>query len=469
METVVNLADAVRRGERTATEVLDQHAAAIGAADDKLNAFVHLDLDLARQAAEEVDARRARGEDPGPLAGVPFGVKDLENCAGMPTSYGSLLFKGRPPVTADSVHVRRLRAAGAVPVGKTATPEFGTVCFTSTRAWGTTANPWDLDRTPGGSSGGSAAAVAAGLVPFCTASDGGGSTRIPAAFSGLVGFKASYGRIPHPDAAPSQTTCPGALTTTVADAARHLDVAAGPDDRDRVSLPPAGVVFERAIEELDVAGLRAAWSPDLGFAVVEPEVTELTESAALALAEAAGLELVDRPVTLTDPVRTWLTSGAGDLWMDLEEGMYPEQVEDMDPLTRLALDATADVAMPRYARILRRRAQLEDEVAAIFRDVDVLLTPATAVPAFAAAGPMPTEIAGEKVHPAMVVPFTMVGNLCWNPAVSVPSAPTEAGLPAGLQVMGRRHADATVLRLARIYEQVRPWTRVAPRPFARSA
>src|SRR5207245_1098205 len=128
------------------------------------------------------------------LAGVPFGVKDLENCAGMPTSYGSLLFEGRPPVAQDSIHVRRLRAAGAVPVGKTATPEFGTVCFTSTRAWGTTANPWDLDRTPGGSSGGSAAAVAAGLVPFCTASDGGGSTRIPAAFSGLVRFKASLRR-----------------------------------------------------------------------------------------------------------------------------------------------------------------------------------------------------------------------------------------------------------------------------------
>jgi aspartyl-tRNA(Asn)/glutamyl-tRNA(Gln) amidotransferase subunit A len=469
MDTVVNLAEAVRTGERKATEVLDQHAAAIGAADDKLNAFVHLDLDRARDVAEEVDARRARGEDPGPLAGVPFGVKDLEDCAGMPTSYGSLLFKGRPPVAQDSIHVGRLRTAGAVPVGKTATPEFGTVCFTSTRAWGTTANPWNLDRTPGGSSGGSAAAVAAGLVPFCTASDGGGSTRIPASFTGLVGFKASYGRIPHSHAAPSQTTCVGALTTTVADAARHLDVAAGPDDRDRASLPPPGVAFERAIEQLDVAGLRAAWSPDLGFAVVEPEVTELTESAALALAEAAGLELVDRPIRLTDPVRTWLSSGAGDLWMDIEQGMYPERADDMDPLSRAIFDATVDLGMPRYAQILQRRAQLEEEIAAIFDDVDVLLTPATAVPAFAATGPMPSQVAGEKVHPAMVVPFTMVGNLCWNPAVSVPAGPTEAGLPIGMQVMGRRHADATVLRLARIYEQVRPWPRVAPRPFARSA
>jgi aspartyl-tRNA(Asn)/glutamyl-tRNA(Gln) amidotransferase subunit A len=233
-------------------------------------------------------------------------------------------------------------------------------------------------------------------------------------------------------------------------------------------LPPPGVVFERAIEELDVAGLRAAWSPDLGFAVVEPEVTELTESAALALAETAGLQLVDRPITLTDPVRTWLSSGAADLWTSIEPGMFPERADDMDPLSRGIFEATVDLAMPRYAHITERRSQLEQDVAAVFDDVDVLLTPATAVPAFAATGPLPSQIAGEKVHPAMVVPFTMVGNLCWNPAVSVPAGPTEAGLPIGFQIMGRRHADAVVLRLARIYEQVRPWPRVAPRPFVRS-
>src|SRR5205814_7435021 len=158
------------------------------------------------------------------------------------------------------------------------------------RAWGTTTNPWDLDRTPGGSSGGSAAAVAAGLVPFCTASDGGGSTRIPASFTGLVGFKASYGRIPHPRAALSQTTCVGALTTTVADAARHLDVAAGPDGRDRASLPVPTVRYEEAIESLDVRGLRVTWSLDLGFAVVDSEVADLCHAAAHALVDAAGLK-----------------------------------------------------------------------------------------------------------------------------------------------------------------------------------
>ena len=219
MRTVVDVAEAVRTGELKATEVLDECLDAIAAGNEPLNAFVHLDADLARRAANAIDDAVGRGADPGPLAGVPFGVKDLEDCAGMPTSHGSLLFKGRGPVAQDSTHVARLRAAGAVPVGKTASPEFGITAFTHTKAWGTTRNPWDTTRTPGGSSGGSAAAVAAGLVPFCTASDGGGSIRIPAAFSGLVGHKPSFGRIPHERSAPSETSVFGCVATTVRDAA----------------------------------------------------------------------------------------------------------------------------------------------------------------------------------------------------------------------------------------------------------
>ena len=169
MRTVIETAEAVRAGEVKAVEVLDECLAAIDTHNPRLNAFVHLDSELAHRAAEAVDAAVARGEDPGPLAGVPFGVKDLEDCEGMPTSHGSLLYTGRGPVAADSVHVARLRAAGAVPVGKTAAPEFGTLNFTKTKAWGVTRNAWDPTRTPGGSSGGSAAAVAAGLVPFATA------------------------------------------------------------------------------------------------------------------------------------------------------------------------------------------------------------------------------------------------------------------------------------------------------------
>jgi aspartyl-tRNA(Asn)/glutamyl-tRNA(Gln) amidotransferase subunit A len=462
--TVIEIAESVRRGERKAVEVLDEYLGRVHAGNEPLNAFVHLDEGLARAAAERVDGIVAAGGDPGPFAGVPFGVKDLEDCEGMPTSEGSLLFMDRGPMPADSVHVARLRAAGAVPIGKTAAPEFGTLNFTKTKAWGITRNPWDLSRTPGGSSGGTAAAVAANLIPFGTASDGGGSTRIPAAFSGLVGMKPSHGRIPHPGASASQTAVFGALVTTVADAARHLDIVSGPDDLDRTSLPAPTLRYEEAIETLDVSGLRVRWSEDLGFATCDPEVAELCRAAADALARAAGIELDEAPVELTDPVRTWLSAGALDTWLSIEPDMWPSRADDLTLYARQSLEQTETYPLPKFARVLRRRAQLEADTARLFREVDVVLCPTTAVPAFGAAGPPPSEIAGRPVHPAgaMVTPYTMLANLCWNPAISVPAGLTADGLPVGLQIIAGRHRDEIPLRLARILEQTRPWPRYAP-------
>ena len=461
-KTVRELAVAVRAGEQSSLELVERVLEAIEERNAELNAFVHVDAEGARRSAEAVDKAVANGDDPGPLAGVPFGVKDLEDCAGMPTSQGSLVYKDRPPVEEDSVHVARLRAAGAVPVGKTAAPEFGTLNFTRTRAWGTTRNPWSLDRTPGGSSGGSAAAVAAGMVPFATASDGGGSTRIPASFSGLVGMKPSHGRIAHPGPSGSQTAVFGALTTTVADSARHLDVAAGPDDRDRLSLPAPDLSYEQAAEDLDVTGLRARWSPDLGFAVVDPEVERLAGEGAEALAAAAGLELDDEPVHLTDPVKTWFSAGGMDLWLDLEEGMWPGCADDVTLFVRRGLEATESWTLSRFATTMRRREQLQADCARIFAEVDVLLLPTTAVPAFDADGPPPDEIAGLPAGAGMVTPFTMLANLCWNPAISVPAGQSIDGLPVGLQIMAPRHRDELPLRLARIFEAERPWPRTAP-------
>lgn len=455
------IAEDVRHGRRAAVEVLDACLAAIEAGNPALNAFVHVDEGIARAAAEAVDAKVARGEDPGPLAGVPFGIKDLEDCAGMPTGHGSVPWTGRPPVEHDSVHVGRMRAAGGVPVGKTATPEFGTLSFTRNKATGTTRNPWDPSRTPGGSSGGSAAAVAGGLVPLATASDGGGSTRIPAGFCGLVGFKPSHGRIADPTPQASQTAVRGVLTTTVLDAARHLDVTAGPDDTDRLSLPPAGVRYEDAIESLDATRLRVGWSSDLGFAAVDPEVGDHARRAAEQLAGAAGVDLVEVDVSLTDPVKVWMSAGAVDLWLDLLPGMWPEAADDFTLFVRQTLEQTESYPVSRYARVLQRRQQLQEECASVLTDLDVLLTPTNAVAAYPADGPPPAEIAGRAVAGAMATPFTMLANLCWNPACSVPAAPTAEGLPVGLQIMGRRHADEVVLRLARIFEEAAPWPRLA--------
>ena len=470
MPSMLEAAAAIRLGTYTASALLERCLAAIEAQNGSLNAFVYLDIAGARAAAAEVDARLARGDDVGPLAGVPFGVKDLEDCAGMPTTHGSLLFIDDGPVADDSIHVGRLRAAGAIPIGKTATPEFGTIQFTRSKALGVTRNPWDPTCTPGGSSGGSAAAVAAGLVPFATASDGGGSIRIPAAFSGLVGMKPSHGRVPEPDADPSQTAVLGVEVTTVADAARHLDLTAGPDDRDRLSLPPPGLSYEQAIESLDVTGLRIGWSSDLGFAVVDPDVEDLTRDAAVALAAAVGVDLIDLDIQLSDPVATWLSVGALSLWFSVaDREAVLDRLDQLTPFVARGLQSTAERPIPTLVRPMLRRQQLEADVAAIFEQVDVLLTPTTAVPAFAAEGPSPSTISGEDLTErfgagagAMSVPFTMIANLCWNPACSVPAGLTDDGLPVGLQIMGRRHADDVVLRLARLFEQARPWPRHAP-------
>jgi aspartyl-tRNA(Asn)/glutamyl-tRNA(Gln) amidotransferase subunit A len=461
-ETVVEVAESVRRGERKAVEVLDAALAAIDAGNERLNAFVHVDADLARQAAEAVDAAVARGDDPGPLAGVPFGVKDLEDCAGMPTTHGSLPYKDRGPVAADSIHAGRMRGAGAVPVGKTAAPEFGTLSFTKTKAWGITRNPWDPTRTPGGSSGGSAAAVAAGIVPMGTASDGGGSTRIPAGFAGLVGMKPSHGRIPHPGEQPSQTSVYGILVTTVRDSARHLDVTAGPHPSDRVSLPAAGVSYEEAVETLAVAGLRARVSLDLGFAVVDPEVGDLVEGAATQLIEAAGLVRDDDPVVLRDPARVWQRAGYMDLWMSMEKDMWPAVADDLTFYSRQVLEQTEGYPVSKAAEVHKARQHLQDDCARLFDEVDVVLCPTTAVPAFPAEGPPTSVIAGRELSPIYATPYTMLANLTGNPAISVPAGLSSDGLPVGLQIIGRRFADDVVLRLARIFEQARPWPRHAP-------
>ncbi len=463
--TVRALADEVRAGARSARDAVEV-ALAAAEADDVLGAFVVLDPERARATADAVDAAVARGDDPGPLAGVPIGVKDLEDCAGLPTSHGSLLYLDRGPVAADSIHVARLRAAGAVPIGKTAAPEFGTLSWTRTRAWGTARNPWDPTTTPGGSSGGSAAAVSAGIVPMATASDGGGSTRSPAGFTGLVGHKCSFGRIPDPAPTGSMTAVVGALTTTVGDAARHLDVASGPDPRDRTSLPSPGLAYEQVVETLVTGGLRARWSPDLGFAAVDPEVASIAGDAAAALADVAGLVLDDEPVSFTDPVATWLSGGSIDMWLSLEEGMWPERAGDLTPYSRWALEQSETETVADLTRPARRRAVLEREVGELFAEVDVLLTPTVAVPAFVAEGPPPGEIAGRAVHPAMATPFTMLANLCWNPSTSVPAGLTASGLPVGLLVTAGLHRDDVTLRLARLLEQVRPWPRWAPAAIA---
>ena len=464
MRTVIDTAECVRRGELSAVDVLEEALAAIEQGNAALNAFIHLDPDQAHREAERIDSMVEAGDDPGPLAGVPFGVKDLDDCAGMPTGRGSLWYSGGPPQSADSLHVQRLRAAGAVAVGKTAVPEFGFWAYTNNRVTGVTRNPWNLASTPGGSSGGSAAAVAAGLVPFATSSDGGGSTRTPAGFCGLVGHKPSFGRIPDLRGSRyAQTAAAGALATTVADAARLLDVMSGPHIQDRTSLPPAGVVYEQQIERLDTTGLRVGWSVDLGFAIVDPEVAAVTEAAARSLISAAGLVPVEIDICFDDLIPIWAQLESVDRWVGLPAGLWPDRADDLDPGVRPAFERTQSMTVVQYAAAMTRRREIEMELAALFETIDVLLTPTSAIPAFDAEGPMPTEINGRKAPPAGAVPFAMMANLWGTPAASVPAGLSSDGRPIGLHIVGNRHADDVVLRLARVLEQANPWPRHAPR------
>jgi aspartyl-tRNA(Asn)/glutamyl-tRNA(Gln) amidotransferase subunit A len=462
MPDVHQVAAMVRSGEVSATELVQICLDRIEATNAELNAFVHVDTVAALVAAQRIDDLRRSGEELPPLAGVPFGVKDLEDCAGMPTRRGSRWYRDALPATRNDLHVARLRAAGAIPLGKTATPEFGAWGYTASPSHGVTRNPWNLARTPGGSSGGSAAAVSAGVMPFGTASDGGGSIRGPASSCGLPGLKPTYGRVPtfgvtrH-----AQNAVNFALATTVADTALLLDVASGPDPCDRTSLPAAGLSYLEVIQHLDVSGLRATWAGDLNMVVVDPEIAQITAAASAALITAAGLQEVHTDVSLDDYIRIYVALEGADRFVDLPEDWH-ERLDELDPLVVQGWQRSRAITLPEFALVERDRRILEMRMADIFAHTDLLLTPTNACAPFAAEGPMPTIIGGRECHGGHAALLTMLANIANLPSISLPAGVTSEGLPIGLMVTAPRHREDICLRLARIWEQTSPWPRHAP-------
>lgn len=452
---LTQLADAIRARTTSASDVLETVLQRIGA--DDLNAWVHVDVEGARRTAHAIDARIIAGEDPGPLAGVPFGVKDLDDAIGMPTRRGSRWFRDAPAASQDDLHVARLRRAGAVPVGKTATPQFGSAAFTASAIHGATGNPWAPDRTPGGSSGGSSAAVASGMVPFCTASDGGGSIRGPAAFTSLPGLRPSYGRIPsYASTHVAQNAVNFALAPTVEDTALLLDVCAGPDPRDRTCLPAAGFSYRLAMENLDVAGLRWAYSDSYGIGPVDHEVAELARTGAAKLADAAELEHAPLDAVLPFFYDTYAKLEGVDRWIDLPEGLWPQRADELGDLAE-GWASGARARLPQLAAVFTQRRQIEQTVAAWFEDIDVLITPTLGVTPFAAEGPLPETIEGQEVHPFIGLLQPIMPSICNLPAISLPVGCTAGGLPVGMQVIAGLHREDRCLRLARIWEQTCDW------------
>jgi aspartyl-tRNA(Asn)/glutamyl-tRNA(Gln) amidotransferase subunit A len=462
------LADAVRRGEQSSVELVDLFVERIDRFDPELNAFCFRDVDAARNRAAEIDAAVARGEDPGPWAGVPMGVKELVQVEGWPDTHGSVPFE-HDIADHDETEAARLRAAGAVFVGLTTSPEFGSTNWTRTYLHGVTRNPWNPERTPGGSSGGSAAAVAVGMMPVCTGSDGGGSIRIPSSYSGLFGFKVSFGRVGKAaDFDNSLTSVPGPMCRSVRDAARYVDAIAGPTDIDPTSLPRPARSYEDAVVSGDAAaqlrGKRVGWSSTLGFAVCDPEVEKIVHEGALALCADAGLELVDVDAKFPRPGRAWSILSSLEVAGNYLE-RCKDRLDDVTPVSRAGLKSMLDMPIDGVLTALRRRNDLLAAVAAVFDEVDLLITPTTATTAFVAEGPPPLEIAGQPVGGMGSVPFTAPFNISGMPAVSIPVGLSDEGLPIGMQVVTRRHDEELVLGCGAIVEANRPWPKFAPMAY----
>ncbi len=455
-----SLVDAFRAGTLSPTEALEGSLAAI--TSSSLNAVCFVDEERAREAAAKADVTL-------PFGGVPIGVKELDPVEGWPQTEASLVFKDRVS-DYDGTMTSRLRGAGALLAGQTTASEFGGINCTYTRLHGATSNPYDLERTPGGSSGGSAASVAGGLLPICTGGDGGGSIRIPAGFTGLFGLKATFGRIPkgpHTEIEPL-TAVVGCLSRSVRDTARWYDVCNGADEYDPFSLPRVDG-WEVGLGQQDLRGRRVAVSVDLGAAIVASAVREKVEEAADLLRKDAGLERVDVPVALPRGGLEWALAGTASLLVGLGD-LYPGCESELTPEIMLAANiATNHYNVDTAKSIEAFRRDLIVQMAQIFEQVDFIVCATNPDVAFGAKGPMPTTIDGVDLiaehgfeaavgnNGALTIPANTTG----HPAVAIPIG-TVDGLPVSMQVIGRRHAEQLLLDLARVVERERPWPLVAP-------
>ena len=447
-----SLVDAYRAGETDPVAQTEACLAAIEASE--LHAFTHVDADAALAAARDADTSL-------PLGGVPIGVKCLEHVEGWPDTEASVVFADRIS-DHDGTMIARLREAGAVLVGLTNASEFGGLNVSTNKVHGTTHNPWEHGRTAGGSSGGSASAVAGGLVPIATGGDGGGSIRIPAGFCGNLGMKGTAGRIPRgprTEIAPL-TVVKGCQARSVRDAARWYDVCAGYDSRDPYSLPSEGR-WEADLGTHDLSGLRVAVSPSLGRAVLRPEVEANVREAAAALIADAGMVQVEVEVDLPNLGFEWAMSNLAQLANDLRDA-WPDCKDDLTREMALGLEmAHGSYDLTMAATVERNRTVLNEAMADVFDQVDLLIcatNPDVAYPAHITAN---TRVGDRKVGLENNGVLTIPANIAGNPAVSIPVEPA-FGLPVGMQVIGRHHADALLLDVALAVERTLPWAMVAP-------
>ena len=453
--SAVELGAAYRARSLAPSEVIEAVLRQIERVNPRINAFVTVVAEAARTSAREADRRFAQGRVAGTLDGVPVGIKDLSPTAGIRTTHGSRVHEWDVPME-DAPIVDRLKRGGAIVLGKTNTPEFGWKSPTDNPLFGPTRNPWNLERTAAGSSGGSAAAGACGMGPVATGGDGGGSIRQPASFCGVFGIKPTFGLVPmFPPSVVGTFVSEGPLSRTVRDSALMMGVIAGPDPRDIFSAPNPDKNFVAACDG-GIAGLRVAWSPDLGYAAVDPQVRDITERAARRFEE-LGADVEEAAPGWSDPYELFHTLFYGLVGADIE-ALLPEWQGRLDPgLERLA-DVGRKLTAFDVSRAQRVRNDLQLMAAAFFERFDLLLTPTMTLPPFPVGIDFPPEVGGQPVTGMQWTAFTFPFNLTGNPAASVPAGWTPDGLPIGLQIVGRRWEDDVVLRASAAFEALQPWT-----------
>ena len=422
------------------------------ALEPQINAFVNRTPEQALAAAREAERAIAAGEG-GAIAGLPVSVKDLVPVAGVPWTFGSRPFADNV-VDFDAPSVERIRQAGGCIIGKSTTSEFGCKAVCDSPLSGITRNPWDLAKTPGGSSGGAGASVAAGLTPFALGTDGGGSVRIPSALCGLFGIKAQFGRVPiFPVSAAPTLAHVGSIARTVRDAALLLGVMAGHDRRDAFGVAEPTPDFLAACDA-GAEGLRIAWSPTLGYAQPEPEVAALCEAAAKRF-EALGctVELVEDALG-TDPVELWMAEFYGGIGTKLKD-LMAERPDELDPAVVATLSAGLDRSMVEFFTQVFARYEFREQMRQLFERYDLLLSPTLPCAAFDVGHDTPPGLGARNI--VSWVYYTYPFNLTGQPAASIPAGFTASGLPVGLQMVAGINREVDILRAAAAFEEAAPW------------
>ncbi len=458
-EPATELLELIATKQVSPVELAEMFFERIDRLDPQLNSFILLTRDLAMERARAAEDAVMRGDKLGALHGLPVPVKDTQMTAGVRTTMGSVVYENRVPER-NAAFVERVLNAGAVMLGKTNVPEFGMVgtCENSLGILGH--NPWNTDRTPGGSSGGAAAAVAAYLCPVATGSDGGGSLRIPANFCGIYTIKPTQGRVSGYSGLdgppmPNIFSQPGPLARTVRDAALLLQVMAGFDRRDQASIRQTPPDFMAATER-DIDGLRIGWSADFGFAPVLPEVVDVTYKAAMVFEE-LGCVVEEVNMVLPEPYDSFGPIQSAGAYDSL--GQYLDEYGDrMTEFARFFIEMGSRVTTGDYMRAEGRIAELKATFDDAFETYDLIMSPVSSFPAFPNET-FPGSITGSSSYPVQYWngAFTMHGNAIGHPAASVPAGFSPDGLPIGLQIIGRRYDEESVLAASAAFERARPW------------